>query len=510
MTTLPSAFAGRRRGGIAALIAIAALEAAGLFWLTFILRDLISGRAAPDAVAISLLITVGLGAALFGWCARLLGEWIGQDYVASLRQRLFGALVAGPASRRRQGRYGTIMARLGGDLVGIKNWVGPGLASLLVGVGNGLAGAIAVGLLLGQGGAAVAGGILLVALVLIVAFGPVARAALLRARQQRGLMSAQLGDLVLGGAAIEAFRLERRDARRLRRRNRKLISKVVRYTGWEAAALSLPVLVAPVALALVFAVDGRAISSLRAEPGGTAALIFSIGLVAGGLAQIARGLVLALEARVAMRRVTALVQMSAAGGPSTKGRPSVAAVPPQQTRIATIGVIGRDAADRNEVVAKVAERLGCGPSAQLRVAVAAPDVPLERGRLRRVVCPTKSRRRTDEISGLLRTLGTDDFAQALPDGFETWIDFAGTDLPPALAARLRLVRAVLAEADLILVDDPWLTGDPEGLRLLRAASESVACPLCAVMPANRGLQDFAARIVIHLAPQAGVPVELVS
>lgn len=509
MTKLPSAFAGRRRGGIAALIAVAALEAAGLFWLTFILRDLISGRAAPGGTAIFLLIAVGFGAALFGWGARVLGEWIGQDYVASLRQRLLGALVAGPASRRRQGRYGTIMARLGGDLVGIKNWVGPGLASLLVGAGNGIAGAVAVGLLLGQGGVAIAGAVLFLAVVLMVVFGPVARAALLRARQQRGLMSAQLGDLVLGGATIEAFGLKRREARRLRRRNRKLISKVVRYTGWEAAALSLSVLVAPLVLALVLAVDGGAISVLRAKPGGTAALIFSIGLVAGGLAQIARGLVLALEARVALRRVEALVQMSAAG-PSAKEAQSSPAASPDPARIAAIGIVGRDAADRDEVVAKVVGRLGYAPATRLRVAVVAPDVPLERGRLRRLVCPAKSRQRAGEVAGLMRTLGIDDFAQALPDGLETWIDFAGADLPPALAARLRLARAAMAQADLILIDDPWLTGDPEGLKLLRAASEIVKCPLVAVMPANRGLQDFAARLVIHLEPQERARVELVS
>ncbi|WP_215235517.1 ATP-binding cassette domain-containing protein [Dyadobacter linearis] len=74
---------------------------------------------------------------------------------------------------------------------------------------------------------------------------------------------------------------------------------------------------------------------------------------------------------------------------------------------------------------------------------------------------------SQEIMALAAKCGLSGFLDSLPDGFETPVDPNGKNLPSDYIKRICLLRALLGQPDLLLLEDPWqmLTG-PERQRMM--------------------------------------------
>ncbi len=88
-----------------------------------------------------------------------------------------------------------------------------------------------------------------------------------------------------------------------------------------------------------------------------------------------------------------------------------------------------------------------------RVVVADNDAHVFAGALREAVAPG-SAPGDDAVRDAVRTAAAEDLVAALPEGLDSWIDAQGRNLSGGQRQRLRLVRALLADPDVLLLVEP--------------------------------------------------------
>jgi ATP-binding cassette subfamily B protein len=73
---------------------------------------------------------------------------------------------------------------------------------------------------------------------------------------------------------------------------------------------------------------------------------------------------------------------------------------------------------------------------------------------------TQQNRTLEDPTGRISNAGLSRFLEALPDGFETQVAPNGKNLPNQYIKRICLLRALLGNPTLLLMEDPWegLTG----------------------------------------------------
>lgn len=90
-----------------------------------------------------------------------------------------------------------------------------------------------------------------------------------------------------------------------------------------------------------------------------------------------------------------------------------------------------------------------------------------------------------EILEAARTANAYDFIKALPDGFDTFVGERGMKLSGGQKQRIALARAVLKNADIILLDEPTSALDTESEFLVQEALERAIGDKTAVIVAHR-------------------------
>ncbi|MFE9853421.1 ABC transporter transmembrane domain-containing protein [Streptomyces sp. NPDC005576] len=334
--------------------------------------------------------------------------------------------------------------------------------------------------------------------LLVVVVGPLLerlQGAESKYREQQGKLTARLGDIVGGMRVLNGIGGKEMMADRYRRGSQDLQAEGYRVgavTSWiQALSVGLPALFLALVtwLAARMAAEGTiTIGTLVAVYGYVAVLVVPVSNFIEGGYDLTRGL-------VAARRVIRVLALKPAVEDASTLRPAPGE--PSTLRDADSGVElapGRMTAivsARPADSAAVVDRLGLySASAATWGGVPLTDVALAEVRSRIVVADNDA----DFFSGPLRSViggrlehtgppvaqafkdaAAEDIVQAMPDGLDTPIQAQGSNLSGGQRQRLRLVRALLADPEVLLLVEPTSAVDAHteaamaaGLRRARA------------------------------------------
>ncbi|MFE7211898.1 ABC transporter transmembrane domain-containing protein [Streptomyces sp. NPDC057611] len=345
--------------------------------------------------------------------------------------------------------------------------VGPGVGSVVVY-------AVVAGLLLSVS-AQLAAVVLLGVPLIAVLVGPLMRrlqGAEGEYRERQRVLTARIDDLAgglrvlngLGGKGLfaDAFR---RDSQRLRAQG----YRVGAVTSWmQALGVGLPTLFLAVVtwLAARLAAQGRiTVGELVSVYGYVAVLVGPVAFFVDLGYQLSRGV-------VAARRVARLLRVQPEEDTGTHDGPAEPAVlydPVSGVRVPP-GRLTALAGARPADTAAVVDRLGrYEPSAATwgearldaiglprvreRILVADNEAALFAGTLRELVCGRREREDAD-VARAVRAAVAEDIVQGLPDGLGSAVTAQGRSLSGGQRQRVRLVRALLADPEVLLAVEP--------------------------------------------------------
>ncbi|MGW2233638.1 ABC transporter transmembrane domain-containing protein [Streptomyces sp. NPDC001759] len=424
--------------------------------------------------------------ALAGWTAALFAVGAFNAWLSIMRHRTMTrvrmdanfrtvkvvvgqAVRLGAALRRRVGA-GEVVTIGVGDVQTISQSltvVGPGVGAVVA--------YLVVAALLLSVSPLVAAVVLLGMPVIVVLVGPLLarlQGAETEYRERQGVLTARIADLAgglrvlngLGGKGLfaQAFR---RDSQRLRRQG----YRVGAVTSWvQALGVGLPTLF----LALVTWLAARLAAQGLITVGQLVSVYGYVAVLVGPVAfwvecgyQISRGLVSA-------RRVVRFLRLEPLADTGTRDAPDgpAALYDPESGVRVLPGRLTALAAARPSDAAAVVDRLGgYTPSAATwgevpladvavarireRVLVADHEADLFAQTLRSLVCGRRERA-PEDIERAVRTAVAEDIVLGLPDGLDSVIEAQGRNLSGGQRQRVRLVRALLADPEVLLAVEP--------------------------------------------------------
>ena len=424
--------------------------------------------------------------ALAGWTAALFAVGAFNSWLSIMRHRTMTrvrmdanfrtvkvvvgqAVRLGAALRRRVGA-GEVVTIGVGDVQTISQSltvVGPGVGAVVA--------YLVVAALLLSVSPLVAAVVLLGMPVIVVLVGPLLarlQGAETEYRERQGVLTARIADLAgglrvlngLGGKGLfaQAFR---NDSQRLRRQG----YRVGAVTSWvQALGVGLPTLF----LALVTWLAARLAAQGLITVGQLVSVYGYVAVLVGPVAfwvecgyQISRGLVSA-------RRVVRFLRLEPLADTGTRDAPDgpAALYDPESGVRVLPGRLTALAAARPSDAAAVVDRLGgYTPSAATwgevpladvavarireRVLVADHEADLFAQTLRSLVCGRRERA-PEDIERVVRTAVAEDIVLGLPDGLDSVIEAQGRNLSGGQRQRVRLVRALLADPEVLLAVEP--------------------------------------------------------
>ncbi|MFG2024253.1 ABC transporter transmembrane domain-containing protein [Streptomyces sp. NPDC048825] len=453
----------------------------GSVWLVLMaLAPYLLARAIDDG------LEPGDRAALIGWSAALLGLGAFNAWLGIMRHRTMTRLrmdanfrtvkvVVGHAVRlgaalsRRVGAGEVVTIGVGDvqTISGSLTVVGPGVGALVAYM-------VVAGLLLTLS-PLLAGVVLLGIPVIAVIAGPLLgrlQSTETTYRERQSVLTARIGDLASGlrvlnglggkGLVADAFH---RDSQRLRAQG----YRVGAVTSWlQALGIGLPTVFLAVVtwLAARLAAQGQlTVGELVSVYGYVAVLVPMVAFFVECGYGISRGL-------VAARRVAAFLRLEPAADHGTRDAPAELSVlhdPESGVRVPP-GRLTALAGARPAESAAVIDRLGrYAESAatwggvrldeirlaqiRLRILVADNEADLFAGTLRELVSGSRDPAEED-IARAVHAAAADDIVQGLHDGLDSAVDAQGRSLSGGQRQRVRLVRALLAEPEVLLAVEP--------------------------------------------------------
>lgn len=424
---------------------------------------------------------------LVGWAAALLGVGVLNAWLAIMRHRTMTRVRLDAAFRTVRVVVGQA-TRLGGALprrvtAGEVLTIGFGDATVIAntltitgpGVGAVLAYVVVAALLLAVS-PLLAVVVLLGVPLLAVSVGPLLgrlQGVETTYREQQGALASRFEDIVRGLRVLNGIGGKEVYAERYRRGSRALRAEGYRVgsvTSWvQALGVGLPSLFLGVVtwLAARMAAQGEiSVGELVAVYGYTAVLAVPVAFFIEGGYGLSRGL-------VAARRVIRFLALEpdSTGREATRdgpGAPSTLRDPASGVEVAP-GRLTALVSARPSESAAVVDRLGrfAGSAAtwgatrldeidltqvRRRILVADNEADLFAGPLRDVICGWD---RDDETIGrALHAAMAQDIVRGLPDGLDSPVDAQGRNLSGGQRQRIRLVRALLADPEVLLAVDP--------------------------------------------------------
>lgn len=312
-------------------------------------------------------------------------------------------------------------------------------------------------------------------------------------------LTARLGDLAGGLRVLLGLGGQDLFADRYRRASRLLRAEGYRVgavTSWiQAVGVGLPVvfMAAVTWLAARMAAQGSiTVGELVAVYGYVAVLVVPVSFFIEGAYDLGRGLVSA-------RRVIGFLGLEPASARDERASAPTAAaslVDPDSGVTVTPGTLTALVSSRSAESVAIVDRLGgfdksdttwdgvrladvATPQVRDRILVADHESDLFAGPLRDVVSG-RCHRDDKAINRAVRAAMAEDIVQGLPDGLDSTIDPQGRNLSGGQRQRIRLVRALLADPEILMVieptsalDSPTEAAVAARLRLIRSGRTTV-------------------------------------
>ncbi|MEK0097665.1 ABC transporter ATP-binding protein [Streptomyces sp. A475] len=461
----------------------AAGAAWGSAWMVGLtLPSFVLSRAVDDG------LEPGHGGELAGWCAVLLGAGRVNAWLAIMRHRTMTRVRLDAALRTvhivvaHTTRLGAVLPRRveAGEVVTIGFGDAAAMANTLTITGPGVGAVVAyavVALFLLSVSWLLAVVVLLGVPLFALSVGPLLgrlQGVQTAYREQQGGLAARFGDIVgglrvlggLGGKEVYAERY-RRDSQALQAQG----YRVAAVTSWIGAlGVGLPMLFLAVVtwLAARMAVQGAiTVGELVAVYGYVAVLVVPVSFFIEGGSDLSRGL-------VAARRLLRFLDLEPdaadrTAGSDAPGPPSVLRDPASGVEVAP-GKLTALVSARPSQSAAVIDRLGrFTDTAATWGAIRLDDIALEQVRDRILVADSEAelfagtlreavtgrQERSDEaLRRAIYAAMADDITSGLRDGLDSPVDAQGRNLSGGQRQRVRLVRALLADPEVMLATEP--------------------------------------------------------
>lgn len=485
------------RTALARLVAVAIGQIAASIVLVFSVHAILGGDGGGTRPAVIALGMAAGATVLLRYFERVIGEDYGQRIVHAIRTRLADHLVLQPVRSGLPGR-GEMLLRFVGDLSAIRTWHVRGVATLVVAVPV-LAGGMS-GLLILDWHVGFAGLVLLTtALVAQVMAAPGLRAASLETRRRRTRLAAAVTDSSEGLATLQVFGRIGVRARSISRKSAALAEAMRRRAHWsglmrmgaEFGAAGMPVAI----LMVWFMVP-------ETELGVVSAALALSGLLVPRLRDVARAREYRELARVSEERIEAFLARPALDRrPTARGIArrsgklalrdvqldgvieSFSAEAAAGARVAVSGpngsgksrllglIAGLEEPDRGRIVLD-GRNVGARKRAALHrlVALTGDETPLLRGSVaENIRCGARAT--GGDAERILELCGWEELLARLPAGGETRIGSGGRGLSAGQRARIGLIRALMRQPVVLLLDEVDSVLDEEGKAALARVFE---------------------------------------
>jgi ATP-binding cassette subfamily B protein len=422
----------------------------------------------------------------------LLSTWLGERFLLSLRQRVFGhVLTLSPDALDRR-RLGDVLTRLGGDVAAIESFV-------LSGVADALAAMLSIGFFVGalfwlQWDLA------LVSLVVAPLFFLAARrfsGLIKQASREKRRRSGSLGavaEQTLGNAAlVQASSREGAELQRYRREGEGVIAAELASVRIKGVFSPLVDLIELAGVLLVIVLGTRAIASGGLTLGGMLVFIAYLTRLYGPVRDLSSLSNTVFKALAGAERVIELlderprvverpdpVRLGRARGAVEldnvwfrypgAARPALQGVTLRIAPGERVALVGASGAGKS-TVARLLLRWGDPDSGAVRldghdlrdlelaslrrsVALLLQETLVLHGSVRENVAYARPDATPAQVEAAAREAGAHGFVEQLPDGYETQLGERGRLLSGGQRQRIAIARALLADAPVLVLDEP--------------------------------------------------------
>lgn len=459
-----------------------------------------------------LLVALFLIQSVFTWCRHYLMSWLGERAVADMRQRVFARLIALPPGWFHTRRTGELVGRISGDVTTLQAFVG---SELSIGLRNlvQLIGGVTL-LLLEDAGLALYMMLIVPPMILsVMVFGRFIRRMSKKLQDAIALTNGRVQEVLGAIMTVQAFTQETREKDRYAEGVEVAFGTALSLARWRATFMSVSSLSGFLALAFVVWLGGHRVAAGELDPGGLMAFVLYTTIVALALASLSNMWTALQRAAGATERLYAIIdavpdvrnpetpdEMPPGGSPlrfenvtfAYEGRPDDAVLQDIDLTIeagTTVALVGPSGAGKTTLTALVPRfydpsegsvTLGGTDLRSLsldalreRIALVPQDPVLFSGTIAENIAYGRPGASTSEVIEAAKQANVHEFVVAFPDGYDTLCGERGVQLSGGQRQRVAIARAMLADPDLLILDEATSNLDAESEALIQDALRRV-------------------------------------
>ena len=459
-----------------------------------------------------LLVALFLIQSVFTWFRHYLMSWLGERAVADMRRQVFSRLIALPPGWFHTHRTGELVGRISGDVTTLQAFVG---SELSIGLRNlvQLVGGVVL-LLLEDTGLTLYMMLIVPPMILsVMVFGRFIRRMSKTLQDAIAKTNGRVQEVLGAIMTVQAFTQEERERKRYGDGVETAFVTALSLARWRATFMSVSSLSGFLALAFVVWLGGRRVAAGELDAGGLTAFVLYTTIIAFALASLSSMWTALQRAAGATERLYAIIDevpevispevaepMPPSGSPlrfknvtfAYEGRPDDPVLRNIDLTIeagTTVALVGPSGAGKTTLTALVPRfydpsegsvTLGDTDLRSLsldalraRIALVPQDPVLFSGTVAENIAYGRPGASTSEVIEAAKQANVHDFVVAFPDGYETLCGERGVQLSGGQRQRVAIARAILADPDLLILDEATSNLDAESESLIQDALRRV-------------------------------------